>query len=414
METTTLKTAPFDVERIRADFPILQETVNGHPLVYFDNGATAQKPQAVLDVLDAYYRNLNSNVHRGVHTLSQTATDHYEDARRTVQRFINAAEEHEIIFTKGTTDAINLVAGSFSRGVLKTGDEVLITGMEHHSNIVPWQLACETTGATLRVIPVDETGELILDDLDTLLNDRTRIVAVVHVSNTLGTVNPIERLIEAAHARAVPVLVDGAQAIPHQTVDVQALDADFYCFSGHKVFGPTGIGILYGKEAWLDRLPPYQGGGSMIRTVSFEKTTYAELPHKFEAGTPHIAGGLGLAAALRYVSNIGLDVIAAYEADLLGYATEALEALGSIRIVGTAPHKAAVLSFLVDGMHPYDTGTLLDQMGIAARTGHHCTMPLMEQYGIPGTVRASLAFYNTKGEIDRLVDGLKKVMTLFA
>jgi len=397
-----------DFEKIRADFPLLQREMNGKPIVFLDSGASSQKPQQVIDAMNDYYANQHANVHRGVYQLSQEATDAFEKARHIAQQFINAPSEKEVLFVRGTTEGINLVASSYGRKFLKEGDEVLISAMEHHSNIVPWQLACQQAGANLKVIPINDAGELIMEEFDELLNKKTKIVAVNHVSNALGTINPIEEIIEKAHAIGVPVLVDGAQSIPHMKVDVQALDADFYTFSGHKVFGPTGIGILYGKEKWLNAMPPYHGGGEMIETVTFEKTTYNELPHKFEAGTPDIAGVIGLGAALEYVQGIGHEAIQQHEHELLEYATQELQKIEGIRIVGTAKNKASVISFLLDGTHPYDVGTILDKLGIAVRTGHHCTQPLMNRFSIPGTVRASLAFYNNKADIDRLVEGVKR------
>jgi cysteine desulfurase/selenocysteine lyase len=402
-----------NIEKIRADFPVLHQEVNGKPLVYFDNAASTQKPQVVIDRISDYYAHEHSNIHRGVHSLSAAATEEYEEARRTVQRHLNAAHEHEIIFTKGTTDAINLVANGFSRGVLKEGDEVIISGLEHHSNIVPWQMACGQSGARLNVIPISDSGEIILEEYKNLLSERTKLVAINHVSNTLGTINPIEQVIELAHSYGVPVLLDGAQAAPHMSIDVRALDVDFYALSGHKLFGPTGIGVLYGKEEWLNKIPPYQGGGDMIKSVSFEKTTYNELPFKFEAGTPHIAGALGLKTAIDYCNRIGFDQIAAYEEELLAYGTQQLSAIKGLTIYGTSKNKASVISFLLNGIHPYDTGTILDKLGIAVRTGHHCTEPIMTRFGIPGTVRASFAFYNTKEEIDKLVEGLQRVKMMF-
>lgn len=407
MQTATIDTA-LNIEKVRADFPLLGREMRGKPIVFLDSGASSQKPHQVIEVLENYYEYQHANVHRGVYALSQEATEAYEESRRIVQHFLNAAHEHEVIFTKGTTDGINLVAATYGRKFLKEGDEVLISGMEHHSNIVPWQLACEAIGAKLRVIPVNDEGELVMEEFEKLLNERTKMVAVVHVSNTLGTINPIEEIIEKAHERGIPVLVDGAQAVPHFKIDVQALDVDFYVFSAHKVFGPTGIGILYGKEKWLNAMPPYQGGGDMIDRVTFEKTTYNELPFKFEAGTPHIAGAVGLGEAIKYVERIGHEAIQAHERELLEYATEQLSAIEGVRIIGTAQHKASVVSFLIDGTHPYDVGTILDQLGIAVRTGHHCTQPLMDRYEIPGTVRASFALYNNREDIDKLVAGIKR------
>ncbi len=397
-----------DFEKIRADFPLLQRDMNGKPIVFLDSGASSQKPQQVIDAMNDYYAHQHANVHRGVYQLSQEATDAFEKGRRIAQQFINAPSEKEVLFVRGTTEGINLVASSYGRKFLKEGDEVLISAMEHHSNIVPWQMACEQAGANLKVIPINDAGELVMEEFDKLLNEKTKIVAVNHVSNALGTINPIEEIIEKAHAIGVPVLVDGAQSIPHMNVDVQALDVDFYTFSGHKVFGPTGIGILYGKEKWLNAMPPYHGGGEMIETVTFEKTTYNELPHKFEAGTPDIAGVVGLGAALEYVQAIGHEAIQLHEHELLEYATQELQQIEGIRIIGTAKNKASVISFLLDGTHPYDVGTILDKLGIAVRTGHHCTQPLMNRFGIPGTVRASLAFYNNTEDIDRLVEGVKR------
>ena len=403
----------YDIEKIRADFPALHQTIyDGQPLVYLDNAASAQKPQRVIDRLTGYYSWEHSNVHRGVHHLSQQATEAYEGARTQIARFIHAPNPYQIIYTRGTTEAINLVAASYGRSRVGEGDEVVISTMEHHSNIVPWQMLCEEKGATLRVIPVNDRGELIVEEYEQLLSDRTKLVAVVHVSNSLGTVNPVRRMIEAAHQRDIPVLIDGAQAVQHMTVDVRELDCDFYCFSGHKMFGPTGIGILYGKEDLLEAMPPYQGGGDMIETVTFERTTYDALPHKFEAGTPHIAGAIGLAEAVAYLQDLGLDAIARYEHDLLTYAHERLQEIDDLRLIGTAAEKASVVSFLVGAIHPYDGGTILDRLGIAVRTGHHCTMPLMQRFGLPGTVRASFALYNTREEVDKLVEGLHKVKKL--
>jgi cysteine desulfurase / selenocysteine lyase len=402
----------FDINAIRADFPILKEQVNGKPLVYFDNGATSQKPQVVLDAITKYYTTINANIHRGVHTLSQLATDAYEVSRQTIQRHINAAHAHEVLFTSGTTHGINLVASGFTQFV-KTGDAVMVSAMEHHSNIVPWQMLCERTGADLQVIPMDENGELILPAFESLLAEgRTKIVAVNHISNSLGTINPVKYIIHKAHAAGAAVLIDGAQAAPHLTIDVQALDADFYAFSGHKACGPTGSGILYGKEAWLEKLPPYQGGGEMIKEVTFTKTTYAGLPHKFEAGTPHIEGGIVLGTAIDYLNSIGLDNIAAYEHELLEYGNTKLAEIEGMQFIGTAKEKASVISFNLKGIHPYDVGTIVDKMGIAVRTGHHCTQPVMDHFCIPGTIRASFAFYNTKEEIDALVVALKKAQMM--
>lgn len=401
-----------DIEKIRADFPILSRKVNGKSLIYFDNGATSQKPKLVIKAINDYYENQNANIHRGVHTLSQEITVAYENARGTIQNHLNAKHPHEIIFTKGTTDSINLVASSFGKKHISKGDEILISAMEHHSNILPWQQVCEEKGAVLKVIPINDAGELIISDYKRLLNEKTKIVAITHISNTLGTINPIEEIIALAHVKNIPVLVDGAQAVAHTSIDVQALDCDFYCFSGHKLFGPTGVGILYGKEKWLNDLPPYQVGGGTIKTVTFEKTEYEGLPLKFEAGTPHIEGGIGLAVAIDYINNIGLDNIAEYEHKLLLYATESLQKIEGVKIIGTAKNKASVISFIVDGVHPYDIGTILDQLGIAVRTGHHCTQPLMARYNILGTTRASFAFYNTKEEIDIFIDGLKRAIKM--
>ncbi|MBI2458049.1 MAG: cysteine desulfurase [candidate division NC10 bacterium] len=404
----------FGVERIRQDFPALQVRVHGKPLVYLDNAATSQKPQVVIDRITRYYLSENSNIHRGVHFLSDLATQAYESTRDRVRQFLNAAHDREIIFTRGTTEGINLVAHSFGRSRVRAGDEVVISAMEHHSNIVPWQMLREEKGATLRVIPVNDAGELLLEEYERLLCDRTRLVAVTYVSNALGTVNPVKQMIATAHRRGIPVLVDGAQAAPHLAVDVQDLDCDFYAFSGHKLCGPTGIGILYGKADLLESMPPYQGGGDMISAVTFEKTLYNSLPYKFEAGTPHIAGVIGLGAAIEYVQRIGLPRIAAYEADLLAYGTELLSAIPGLRIIGTAKEKASVLSFVLDGIHAHDTGTILDHEGIAIRAGHHCAMPVMKRFGVSATARASLAFYNTREELDALAKGLHKVIEVFA
>ncbi len=399
---------PFDVKRVRRDFPILGTSVHGKPLVYLDNAATSQKPRAVIDAMRCFYENDCSNIHRGVHALSERATAEYEGARARVARYIGAAEPREVIFVRGTTEGINLVANTFARARVGAGDEVLITTMEHHSNIVPWQMLCEAAGARLRVAPITDAGELDLEAFDKCLNDRTKMVSIVHVSNSLGTINPVRALIARAHARGIPVLVDGAQAVQHMPVDVRALDCDFYVFSGHKIYGPTGIGALYGKAALLEAMPPWQGGGDMIASVTFEKTTYNVLPHKFEAGTPHIAGGIGLGAALEYLDALGLEDVAAYEEDLLRYATEAVAEVPGVRIIGTAREKASVLSFVLDDIHPHDVGTVLDQEGIAIRTGHHCTQPLMARFGVPATARASFSFYNTREEVDALVAGLHK------
>jgi cysteine desulfurase/selenocysteine lyase len=400
----------FDADRLRARFPALAQTVyDDVPLTYLDNAATSQKPQGVLDRLERYYAQENSNVHRGVHRLSQQATDAYEGAREAIATLINAPDARQVIYTRGTTEALNIVASSFGRSVLHEGDEVIVSEMEHHSNIVPWQMACDATGASLRVIPVTDDGELEMEAFRDLLNERTRIVAITHISNALGTINPVEQIIREAHQHDVPVVIDGAQSVPHLPVDVQALDADFYAFSGHKMFGPTGIGVLYGKAEHLEQMPPYQGGGDMIDQVSFEKTTYDELPHKFEAGTPHIAGAIGLGAAAEFLQELDWDAVHRHEDDVLTYATDRLQALDGVTLIGTAREKASVLSFVLDDIHPYDAGTVLDRMGVAVRTGHHCTQPLMKRLGIPGTIRASFALYNTRADADRLVDGLEKV-----
>ncbi len=404
----------YDFERIRRDFPILHRTIRGgKKLVYLDNAATTQKPQVMIDRLVHYYTEENSNVHRGVHYLSEVATAAYESARTTVKRFLNARDEKEIVFTRGTTESINLVASSWGRRNVRAGDEVLITAIEHHSNIVPWQLLCEETGATLRIVPVNDAGELILDEYARLLTPKTKIVAFGHASNALGTINPIRRMIAMARENGSVVLVDGAQGVPHLPVDVQHLDCDFYAFSGHKVYGPTGIGVLYGKQALLDAMPPYQGGGDMILSVSFEKTTYNALPYKFEAGTPNISGVIGLAAALDYISSIGLPNIAVHEQDLLHYATSQLNEIEGLRIIGTAAEKASVISFTLEGVHPHDIGTILDQEGIAIRTGHHCAQPLMMRFNVPATGRASFGLYNTRDEADALIAGLHKVVEVF-
>jgi cysteine desulfurase/selenocysteine lyase len=403
----------FDVQKVRADFPILSQKVNGKPLVYFDNGATSQKPQVVIDAISKYYSEINANIHRGVHTLSQLATDAYEVSRNTIQNHLNAKHNHEIIFTSGTTFGINLVANGFA-SLLKAGDEVMVSALEHHSNIVPWQFLCERTGAKLVVIPMNEKGELILSEFDKLLSEKTKIVTVNHISNALGTVNPIEYIIKKAHGVGAAVLIDGAQATPHLRPDVQALDCDFYVFSGHKVCGPTGVGILYGKEEWLRKLPPYQGGGEMIAEVTFEKTTYADLPHKFEAGTPNIEGGIVLGTAIDYMNAIGFDNIAAYEQELLEYGTKRLQEIEGLTIFGTSENKASVISFNIEGIHPYDIGTIIDKLGIAVRTGHHCAQPIMNFFNIPGTIRASFAFYNTKEEIDIFVEAVKKAQMMLS
>lgn len=406
-------TRPFNLAQIRADFPILRQTINGQPLAYLDNAATGQKPQPVIDALVHYYAAENSNVHRGVHTLSQRATDAYEGAREKVRQFLNAAADREIIFVRGTTEGINLVAQTWGRQNVGPGDEIILSAMEHHSNIVPWQILSQEKGARLRVIPINDDGELLLDEYESLLNDRTKLVSVVHQSNALGTINPVEQIVELAHRRGVPVLLDGAQSIAHLPVDVSRLDCDFYVFSGHKLYGPTGIGVLYGKAALLAAMPPYQGGGEMIRSVTFEETLYNTIPNKFEAGTQNIAGSVGLGAAIDYVTALGMDNIAAYEQELLTYGTARLSEIGPVRLIGTARHKGSILSFVMENAHPHDVGTILDAAGVAVRTGHHCAQPLMERYGIPATVRASLAFYNTKEEIDTLVRGIDRVIEIF-
>ena len=400
---------PFDIEKVRADFPILGQHVHGRPLVYLDNAATSQKPDAVIEAIASYYRFDNANIHRGVHLLSQRATDGYEGTRSAVQRFINARSASEIIYVRGTTEAINLVAQAYGRQHVGLGDEVLITAMEHHSNIVPWQMLCNEKGATLCVAPINDRGELLLDEYEKLLGPKTRIAAISHVSNALGTINPVKEMIRMAHARGIPVLVDGAQAVPHMRVDVQDLDCDFYAFSAHKMYGPTGIGVLYGKSELLEAMSPWQGGGDMINSVTFERTTYNKVPHKFEAGTPDIAGVVGLGAAIAYMENVGLDTVSAREHELLLYGARRLEATPGVRLVGTADHKASVLSFVLENIHPHDIGTILDQEGIAVRTGHHCAQPVMDFFCIPATVRASLAIYNTKDEIDVLIAGIERV-----
>jgi cysteine desulfurase / selenocysteine lyase len=411
MQTQTA--SEFDVAKIRAEFPILTQTVNGKPLVYLDNAATSHKPQCVIDTINHFYAAHNSNVHRGVHYLSQLATRELEGARDIVKKFLNAASDKEVIFTKGTTDSINLVAQSYGRKFIKAGDEIIISALEHHANIVPWQMLCEQTGATLRVIPINDDGELLMEEYEKLLNPKTKFVSVNYVSNALGTINPVKRIIELAHAQDVPVLIDGAQSAPHLQVDVRELDCDFYAFSGHKVCGPTGIGILYGKQHLLEQMPPVQGGGDMIKVVTFEKTTYNDLPYKLEAGTPHIEGGIGLGRAIQYLESVGLDNIAAYEHELLEYATELIGGIKGVRIIGTAREKASVLSFVLDDVHPHDVGTILDQEGIAIRAGHHCAQPIMQRFGVPATARASFAFYNTKEEIDALANAIHKVIEVF-
>ena len=402
-----------DIEKVRADFPILSRKVNGHPLVYFDNAATSQTPKVVIDAIVEYYEQYNANIHRGVHSLSQEATDAYEQARETLRAHFNAAKKEEIIFTSGTTHGINLVANGFA-SQLKAGDEVIVSALEHHSNIVPWQMLCEKTGAQLKVIPMTNSGELAMDAFHELLSDKTKLVFVNHVSNALGTINPIETIIAEAHKKGAAVLIDGAQAAPHIKADVQALDVDFYVVSGHKMCGPTGVGILYGKEEWLNKLPPYQGGGEMIDQVTFEKTTYAGLPHKFEAGTPNICGGIVFGKAIEYLNGLGFENIAAYEHELLTYATEQLLAVGDVTIYGTSSEKTAVISFNIEGIHPYDIGTIIDKLGIAVRTGHHCAQPIMDYYKIPGTVRASFSFYNTQEEIDAFVQAVKRAKIMLS
>ena len=402
-----------DIQKIRADFPILNQKVNGKPLVYFDNGATSQKPQIVIDAEVKYYQEINANIHRGVHTLSQLATDAYEVSRGKVQQHINAKFAHEVLFTSGTTFGINLVTNGFA-SILKPGDEVIVSSLEHHSNIVPWQILCERTGATLKVIPINENGELMMEVFDTLLSENTKVVTVNHISNALGIINPVKDIITKAHAVGAAVLIDGAQAVPHLKPDVQDLDCDFYAFSGHKMCGPTGTGILYGKEEWLNKLPPYQGGGEMIKEVTFEKTTYADLPHKFEAGTPNIAGGIVLGTAIDYLNDVGFENIQQYENELLEYATKRLLEVEGLRIYGTGKNKASVVSFNIDGVHPYDIGSIIDKLGIAVRTGHHCAQPIMSFFCIPGTIRASFSFYNTKEEIDLMVDAVKKAQTMLS
>jgi cysteine desulfurase/selenocysteine lyase len=402
-----------DIHKIRAEFPILSQKVNGKPLVYFDNGATSQKPQVVIDAISKYYEEINANIHRGVHTLSQLATDAYEISRVKIQHHINAKLLHEVLFTSGTTHGINLVANGFA-AILKPGDEVMVSALEHHSNIVPWQMLCEKTGAVLKVIPMNQDGELDIVAYESLLSDKTKIVTVNHISNALGTINPIKHMIEKAHAVGAAVLIDGAQAVPHLKPDVQDLDCDFYAFSGHKMCGPTGTGILYGKEDWLNKLPPYQGGGEMIKEVTFEKTTYADLPHKFEAGTPNIAGGIVLGTAVDYMNSIGFENIQKQENELLAHATKQLLEIEGLRIYGTGKEKASVISFNIDGIHPYDIGSIIDKLGIAVRTGHHCAQPIMNYFEIPGTIRASFSFYNTKEEIDLMVEAVKKAKTMLS
>ena len=407
-------TTTFNVNKIRNDFPILKQQVNGCPLVYLDNGATSQKPQSVIDAIVNYYSTTNSNVHRGVHTMSQQATDGYEGARAKVRQFINASDDREIIFTRNTTEGINLVAHSYGRQNIGPGDDIIVSNMEHHSNIVPWQMLCEETGANLRVVPIDDAGELLMDEYEKMLSSRTKLVSITHVSNALGTILPAAQIARMAHAHGAPVLFDGAQAVPHMPVDVQELDCDFYVFSGHKLFGPTGIGILYGKAEYLEAMPPFLGGGEMIKSVTFEKTIYNDLPYKFEGGTPDIAGAIGLGAAIDYVNDLGFDQITAHEDELLRYGTDALSTIEGLKIIGTAEHKAGILSFVMDLVHPHDIGTILDEQGIAVRTGHHCAQPVMQRFQIPATARASLAFYNTKEDIDALVKGIDRVIEVFS
>ena len=407
-------TKMFDVDRIRDDFPILKQRVNGNPLVYLDNGATSQKPQSVIDAIVEYYTTTNSNVHRGVHTMSQQATDGYEGARSKIRQFINAGKDEEIIFTRNTTEGLNLVAHSYGRQNIRSGDDIIVSNMEHHSNIVPWQMLCEENGANLKVVPIDDSGELVMDEYQKMLSSRTKLVSITHVSNALGTILPAKQIVDMAHAHGAPVLLDGAQAVPHMPVDMKELDCDFYVFSGHKLFGPTGIGILYGKEDYLNSMPPFLGGGEMIKSVTFEKTIYNDLPYKFEGGTPDIAGAIGLGAAIDYVNGLGFSRITAHEEELLQYGTEALESIAGVHIVGTSAHKAGILSFVMDAAHPHDIGTILDEQGIAIRTGHHCAQPVMQRFQIPATARASLAFYNTKEDIDALVKGIDRVIEVFS
>jgi cysteine desulfurase/selenocysteine lyase len=402
-----------DIQKIRTDFPILTQQVNGKPLVYFDNAATSQKPQIVIDALDSYYKEINSNIHRGVHTLSQLATAAYEETRIKLKEYFNAKHTREIIFTRGTTESINLVASSFT-SLLKADDEIIVSYLEHHSNIVPWQLLCERTGAQLKVIPMNEKGELIIEEFDKLLSNKTKIVAVSHVSNALGTINPIKKIIDKAHQFGAAVLIDGAQATPHLQANFQELNCDFYCASAHKMYGPTGIGFLYGKEEWLNKLPPYHGGGEMIKTVTFKKTTYADLPHKFEAGTPNIAAGIAFGTALDYIQEIGIKNIAKYEDELLQYATKKLLEIDNLTIFGTANNKASVISFNIKNIHPFDIGSIVDKLGFAVRTGHHCTQPIMQYFNIPGTIRASFAFYNTKEEIDGFIEAVKRAKMMLS
>jgi len=408
------ETSTLDLNKIRGDFPILRQTVNGNPLVYLDNGATSQKPQSMIDAIVNYYTTTNSNVHRGVHTLSQQATDGYEGARAKIQKFINAGDEKEIIYTRNTTEGINLVAHSYGRKNIGPGDDIIVSNMEHHSNIVPWQMLCEENGANLLVVPIDDTGVLIMDEYQKMLSPKTKLVSITHVSNALGTILPAKQIVKMAHDVGSPVLLDGAQAVPHMPVDMQDIDCDFYVFAGHKLFGPTGIGVLYGKAEYLDAMPPFLGGGEMIKSVTFEKTIYNDLPYKFEGGTPDIAGAIGLGAAIDYVTNLGFDRITAHEDELLRYGTEALSKIEGVRIVGTAAHKAGILSFVMDKAHPHDIGTILDEQGIAIRTGHHCAQPVMQRFQIPATARASFAFYNNKEDIDALVKGIDRVIEVFS
>lgn len=398
----------------REDFKILEQEVNNRPLVYLDNAATTQKPESVINAISEYYRTINSNIHRGVHHLSQLATTRFEEAREAIRRYINAKNSYEIIFTRGATESINLIANSFCRAFLKAGDEVIVSEMEHHANIVPWQMACEIAGANLKVLPFDDSGVLMIEKLEELITPKTKIISITHISNSLGTINPIEKVIRIAHSHNIPVMIDGAQAVSHEKVDVQQLDCDFYCFSGHKMYAPMGIGVLYGKEKWLNAMPPYQGGGEMIQQVTFEKTTYNELPFKFEAGTPAVSDVIGLHTAIQYIEKLGIDKILQHEQKLLQYATEQLSVIEGLRIYGTAPQKAAIISFNLEGIHPYDVGVIIDHLGVAVRTGHHCTQPVMQHFQIPGTVRASFALYNTQEEVDRLVEAVKKAKMMLS
>ncbi len=398
----------------REDFKILEQEVNNRPLVYLDNAATTQKPESVINAISEYYRTINSNIHRGVHHLSQLATTRFEEAREAICRYINAKNSYEIIFTRGATESINLIANSFCRAFLKAGDEVIVSEMEHHANIVPWQMACEIAGANLKVLPFDDSGVLMIEKLEELITPKTKIISITHISNSLGTINPIEKVIRIAHSHNIPVMIDGAQAVSHEKVDVQQLDCDFYCFSGHKMYAPMGIGVLYGKEKWLNTMPPYQGGGEMIQQVTFEKTTYNELPFKFEAGTPAVSDVIGLHTAIQYIEKLGIDKILQHEQKLLQYATEQLSVIEGLRIYGTAPQKAAIISFNLEGIHPYDVGVIIDHLGVAVRTGHHCTQPVMQHFQIPGTVRASFALYNTQEEVDRLVEAVKKAKMMLS